>query len=383
MNIDFKTLAGAKSFDELMTEARRRMKESTITNWNDGGVFKTLAALSMQGLADLYELLYKTVLPNCYAHSASGKWLDLIAKDVDVERHLATKAQGMVTFSRDKGANGVIKIEAGTIVKTEMTASGDELRYFVLADALLEANAESVEVLCQAEFEGATYNVGQGMLKILVTHISGVTIENKADWVTKEGADEESDEDLRERYFLKWNELSTGSTALAYKSWAKSVPGVLDAAVDDMHPRGQGTVDIIITSSDGAPTAALKQAVFDFVETKRPQCSDVLVREPELLATDIDVELWLPIDAGDTDEVTAAAQSIIQALFVPDEKHRDITAQKIGAGFYTAKLNRHLMELEHVFNVVIHAPAADVLAEKHQLVKRDGITVSIRRVKTK
>ncbi|WIW70602.1 baseplate J/gp47 family protein [Anaerosinus gibii] len=380
MNVDFKSLIGAKSFEELMTQAREKMSESSITNWNTGGVFKNLAALCMQGLADLYKLIYETILPNSYAKTAKGKWLDFIAEDVDVQRHLATKTIGNVKFIRNEAVTGAIKIESGSIVKTPMTAKGEELRYFVIEEVILEESCNEIAVKCQAEFEGAEYNVGQGTISILVTHINGISVSNDADWVVNEGTNEEDDESLRERYFLRWNELSTGSTALAYKSWARSVTGVLDVAVNDMHPRGQGTVDVIITSSDGVPTEALKKAVLDYIETKRPQCSDVLVKEPNLIPINITVELWLPIDEGDTEETIAEGVKVTQAMFVPDEDKKDISIQKIGRGFYNARLNKYLMGIDSVFNVVIASPVDDVLVESGDLISRNEINITVKRV---
>lgn len=380
MNVDFKSLIGAKSFEELMTQAREKMSESSITNWNTGGVFKTLAALCMQGIADLYTLIYETILPNSYAKTAKGKWLDFIAEDVDVQRHLATKTIGNVKFIRNEAVTGAIKIESGSIVKTPMTANGEELRYFVIEDVILEADCNEIAVKCQAEFEGAEYNVGQGTISILVTHINGISVSNDADWVANEGTDEEDDESLRERYFLRWNELSTGSTALAYKSWAKSVTGVLDAAVNDMHPRGQGTVDVIITSSDGVPTEALKKAVLNYIETKRPQCADVLVKEANLIPINITVEIWLPIDEGDTEKTIAEAAKVIQAMFVPNKDRKDISIQKIGRAFYNARLNKYLMGIDSVFNVVIASPANDVLVESGDLISRNEINITVKRV---
>ena len=381
MATDFKTLIGAKSFDELMDAARLAMQGGKITNWNIGGVFRTLAALSMQGVSELYALLWEKVLPNSYAATATGNWLDLIAKDVDLERHWAEKAKGFVTMTREEATGGAVVIEAGSIVKTQTTASGDELRFFTARETILPEGATSVPVPVQAEFAGAKYNVSEGAITILVTHIYGIDgIANAADWLTDEGSDDESDDSLRERYFLRWNELSTGSTALAYKSWAMRTPGVLDAAVHDLHPRGQGTVDVIITSYDGEPSEALLSEVAAYIETKRPQCSDVLVKAPTPVPVDIAAALWLPGNAGDTEATIAEAQVIIQAMFVPDESRRQIAIQKIGQPFYRARLNRWLMDIEHVFNVVITSPAGDIEVQADQLVERGNVEITVVRI---
>jgi uncharacterized phage protein gp47/JayE len=398
MATDFKALIGAKSFDELVDEARKKMAGGKITNWNIGGVFRTLAALSMQGVSELYALLADKILPNSYAATAGGAWLDLVCKDVDLERHWAQKAVGFITFGREE-TGGAVAIEAGTIVKTLTTADGDELRYFVAAQTILPEGDLTVAVPVQAEFAGAKYNVSEGTVTVLVTHIYGIDYVTNAvhggtsaeyakdgeysaaeGWLKTEGSDDEGDGSLRERYYLRWNELSTGSTALAYKSWAMRAPGVLDAAVNDLHPRGQGTVDVIITSYDGSPSEPLLAEVAAYIETKRPQCSDVLVKAPEAVPLDIEVELWLPGNAGEDTDAIAEAQKVIQAMFVPSDGYRQIGIQKIGQPFYLARLNRWLMDIEHVFNVVIAAPGGDVEVAADQLAERAAVDIAIRRV---
>jgi uncharacterized phage protein gp47/JayE len=270
--MDWKALIGAKSFDELMAEAQQRLtdKNSGITNWNNGGIFKTLTAVAVQGLADFFVLLVDKIVPMGFIDYAKGVWLDLKVKEVSIERRQAKKAVGIVTFGRDVAGPAKV-IPAGSIVKTDTASDGQELRYFTTQEVILAQDVLTAAVTVRAEFEGARYNVGQGYIKHLVTHVEGIDyVANSSNWVTEEGADPEDNDSLNARYKLKWNELATGSTRLAYISWAMSVPGVLDADADDMNPRGPGTVNVYIVGPDGTPTQSLIDQVLAAIALKRP-----------------------------------------------------------------------------------------------------------------
>jgi uncharacterized phage protein gp47/JayE len=378
MAVNWKTLLGAKTFDELIEESRQRLiaKGSSITNWNIGGIFRTLTELAMQAVADLYALLVK-IVPMGYAKTATGQWLDLAAEDIMVPRHLEKKTVGLALFGRLQPGPGV-RIEVNTIVKTDMASDGDELRYFVTAETMLPEGALEVAVPVKAEFAGARYNVGQGYIKNLVTHIDGIdSVSNAAAWITEEGADQEEDEPYRERYFLKWDELSTGSTGQAYVSWARAVTGVMDAAVNDRNPRGQGTINVYITSTDGQPSQDLIGDVIAAIEKKRPQCVDVLITGPQLRVIDYDVTCWLPPNSGDEAATLAEAQAIIQAMHVKDAT-RDLDIYRIGTDVIQARLNHYLMGIKDMFNVTINSPADTAMAE-NELAIRGTINIAVQR----
>ena len=181
-------------------------------------------------------------------------WLDLHSGQVELTRRAATKARGLVWFSRAAQSTGNVRIPVGRVVRTKADAKGDVYRYVTLADAVLLAGEERVAVLCEAEEYGAGANAVAGQICELSTHVPGVSgVTNDADWLTSEGADEETDAQLQERYTLAWLE-EAGCTSAAYKAWALSVPGVTSAKVLDNHPRGEGTVDLVVLGSAGTPT---------------------------------------------------------------------------------------------------------------------------------
>ncbi|MBP3812306.1 MAG: baseplate J/gp47 family protein [Acidaminococcaceae bacterium] len=381
MSVNWGDMIGSKTFSELVTESRRKLgtSNSKITNWTIGGVFRTLVETACWCVSQLYSLMEK-VVPMGFIEHATGRWLDLKVAEVGLVRRQAKRAKGMVIFSRTGNLGRAVKIPSGSIVKTEMQDNGQELRYFTTENVILPAGEASLNVSVQAEFEGAAYNVGEGYIRVLVTHIPGIdAITNVAEWIAEEGVDVESDEALRKRYKLRWHELSTGSTALAYQSWAYQVPGVMDVAIDDNHPRGPGTVDVIIASPAGSPTDALKREVKSYIDTRRPLCSDVVVMGPTLKPVDLDITLLLYPERGSLADTRTEAEQILQKFFTMTDEETDVDAQKIGDDFVRARLIRHLMEIQDVFNVVLTSPSADITVAVHELASRGTLDLKIER----
>jgi uncharacterized phage protein gp47/JayE len=378
--INFKILMSYKTFDALRQTAFEQLQSagSQITNLNIGGVFRTLVELAMQGVSDLYSLLL-SVIPMGYVQYATGQWLDLKVAEIGLTRKAAQKAEGIVLFQRSE-AGSVIKIAADTIVKTALNANGEELRYFVTQDVYMTSDALTISVPVCAEFEGSQYNVGGEIITTLVTHISGIdSVTNSSSWLTTEGSDEEEDDALRERYTLRWNELATGSTAAAYESWAKSITGVTDVSVQDEFPRGPGTVDVVIAGTGGTPTEELLETVAAYIETKKPACSDVLVKAPTLKGADFKIVLYALTNTGDDATLLAEAKQMIQAIFTEDSS-LEITPITIGESLYRAHLIALLMADELIVNVDIVTPAADITAESGELLTLGSIDISLERI---
>lgn len=377
--MDWKNLFTYKDFDTLHLEAKSRMQTegSKITNWNDGGVFKTLTLVALKAIAGLYNLLL-AILPLGYVQFASGKWLDLRVGESGIIRHLPTKTQGIIKIVKDDQTQN-IKIEADSIVKTELSSQGEELRYFVEETVVSPTGESEFNVIVKAEFAGAKYNVGSGYINILVTHIPGVNkIYNPDNWIIQEGNDEEEDDPLRERYYLRWDELSTGTTRGAYISWARKIAGITDVEVDDQHPRGQGTVDVIIYPD----SPELIQSVTEYILSKKPSLDNVLVIGPNKITGDFDVILTLPKTYGDEQEVTLQAGKIIEGFFTENyllKQTIGLIPLTIGQSLYLSQITYFLMTIENVLNVRINTPIDNIITNSKELLTKGTVNITIER----
>lgn len=364
MAFDWRGLVGAKTVDQLVQQAFERLRDagSAITNLNIGGVFRTFIELFSQGLADLYDLL-ATVVPQGYVQSASGAWLDLKAADLGLTRLAARRTVGVARFYRST-SDGNVTIPAGVVVATKSSPQGDRLRYVVTQPVLLPEGQTSAPVAIEAERPGARYNVAPGLITELVTHVEGVhgvindVPEGQTTWINQEGSDQETDEALRTRCLLRWAELGRGATRDAYIAWAMAVPGVSDVAVDDRFPRGDGTVDVIIMGPSGPPSAELIAAVQAYINARKPICSDVLVRGPDLVQRSVRLRAYIPIEAGDTEATQAQILDLLNSLLATGERP-EAPRLTIGQWPYRARLAALGMMAPDVFNVVVELPAQD------------------------
>ena len=192
------------TFEELLTEsiAISRQKNPKITNYNVGGVYRTLLEVNSELIKQLYDLLKEHIVPNLFVVTARGSWLDLHAAGLGIERKPSKKAVGYVLFRREDTSGNVL-IPKGTIIKTPPNIFGEELRYITIEEKVLQDGQSEIAVKVESEETGAKYNIGEGMISILTTYIPGIdSVYNSPDWLIEEGTDQEDDESLRQRCIL-------------------------------------------------------------------------------------------------------------------------------------------------------------------------------------
>lgn len=338
------------------------------------GVVRGLLEIFCWGYWQIYSLLQRLLTQVAPRH-ASGEWLELHADGVNIRRRAATKTQGYVRFLRaaDSGLDSNISIPAGRIVRTKPDGAGKVYRFSTLSGAVLPSGASYVDVLAEAEEYGAASNASVGQICELVTPIPGISgVENASGWLASEGADEERDDQLQERYELQWK-ANNGCTKYAYQAWALSVPGVTSASILDDHPRGQGTVDIVVRGADVLPTEALLQKVREAVAPNTPINDDWLVKGPGPLSIGIDGTL--EFIAGDPDAIMAQAENRLRALFAETSPIDDVTALQIGQDLTLDLLTHTVMAIAGVKRVVWNSPKADVTVGKAEVARLDSLAL--------
>lgn len=377
---DFRQLLGIKDLSTLLNEFfdRFKSKGGKVTNLNPGGVFRSMSESAITPVSELNDLLVQ-VLPQGFATYATGQWLDLKVADVGITRLQATRTQGQIPVYKQDPSSPLL-YPAGAVVKTEIGQDGQSLRYFVTSDTIIDAGLAQGLIPIEAEFPGSQYNVGEGYITVMETYIPGVDhISNEADWILTEGTDIESDDNLRQRYFLKWDELAQGGIDESYISWAKSITGVVDVSVDSDFPRGQGTVDVIITSAEGMPSAQLIQDVQDYIEQKKPNIANVLVKSPATVPVDVTAIIYIPKDSGDINLTQSTGESRIQAYYGQNTV-TDIKTRRIGESTFLSRLNSLLMAAPDAVNAQISSPAADVIVQPDELTILNSLNISVERL---
>lgn len=337
------------------------------------GVVRGLIELFAWGQWQVY-ILMERVLGQAVPQTASGDWLDVHADSVDLARRPATKARGVVLFLRSPANTGNVKIPAGRIVRTKPDGKGEVFRYVTSADAVLPAEAHSVPIPVISEEYGAAANAGTGQICELATPVPGVAgVINSPDWLTFEGANEETDAQLAERYRLRWMS-NNGCTKYAYMAWALSVPGVSSVSILDRHPRGQGTVDVVVRGSAVLPTEALLEQVRAAVAPNTPINDDWQVRSPD--PAPVIISGVLELVAGDPVRIKTAAEARILALFADVSDFSDVIPLQIGEDLPLDRLTHTVMAVPGVKRVTWTQPAADCSVSRAGLAVLDSLTLT-------
>lgn len=361
------------NLEDLKEEKIRQLNEAgfVITNFNPGGVFYTLLMIVLQIYIELIKL-FRTVLNQMYVKHATGDWLVLKAQDYSKERKAASKTEGKLTLSGAED-HGTITIPKGTVFRTDKDINGTELRYYSMEDVVFLTGMTNVHVPVSAETEGAAYNVSAGRIVNCTKHLEGVeSIVNELDWITKEGADIEDIESLRSRTLNSWSDLATGTTAAKYKAAAESVTGVLYVDVDQLHPRGQGTVDIIITSTAGAASEELINDVTNAVETVKGEYDNLLVKSAAAVRQDINIIAVLPdlaSDEGVEDRIRYAVNEYFKVS--NDRKLNELILLDI----YCAVRK----EVPILKNIKLLNPTDDIYLDKGNVIMLGRLTVTVGR----
>lgn len=356
--------------DELVAELKE--EGFVITNFHSGGIFYTLLMIVLR-IEREFKMFLRAFLNNAFVTHASGAWLDLKATDYSKKRKKAQKAQGLVTVSRTDAEGDAVKIEKGHVFKTKKDINGEELRFFVLEATVLQQGARAVDVLVEAEMEGSRYNVPEGQITRSLTFLNGIDeITNGADWITREGSDTEDDDGLKTRTLRSWSELAARPIEDTFINAAESVPGVLFAQADCQHPRGQGTVDVIVTGTAGEATEGLLDAVREAVDKIAGPYDNILVKSSVVVPQDIEVVVATD-DVSDDAEIKGKVASVLTELL----------AVRKGRKFYELTLSdiNHAIRSSYTAatNVSVTTPAQDVKLDKDKVITLGAVTVTVRR----
>ena len=358
-----------RTYDQIVTDMLTKIADRTkLTNFNVGSVIRTLVEVFCAAIADLGDLILAALKAGFLA-TATGYWLDLKAKEFGVVRHPAKRAEGIVYFMRSVPRDENITLPAGTIISTLKDSEGKAYRYLTQDEVVLVAGTSEIAASIIAQSAGAEFNVGPGSIKKTVVHIRGVdTVENRSDWITSEGTNQESDESLRRRAFLAWEELTQGSTERAYISWALSDSRVTSAFVNGHQPRGQGTVNIYILGAGGMPSPSLIADVQAIIDENRPLCSDALVLAPDSKDVTIDLAIT-PKRYAVTTEIEAEVRKRIEAYFNPqgDPDYRWIDPLGVGQKVIFNQLVEIVMSVDGVYDVLLSSPTGDIEIDTDQL----------------
>lgn len=182
----------------------------------------------------------------------SGETLEkFIRQRKGLTRKEATFAVGVLQVQ------GTGTVTAGDLFETENGAQ------FAATETVEINGTGTVEIV--AVTAGNAGVVGANTITQMPVTLAGIVSCNNPD-PTHDGYDAETDDSLRQRYYVKLQTPDSGANKYAYRNWALEVPGVGDAQV---YPLGHGenTVDVVIIDAQMLPASNdLVTAVQDHID---------------------------------------------------------------------------------------------------------------------
>jgi uncharacterized phage protein gp47/JayE len=294
--------------------------------------------------------------------------------DFSKKRKQAQKTQGYVTISRSDAKGEAVRVAKGHVFKTAKDVNGQELRFFAREDTVLQRGVLSTDVPVEAELEGSRYNVPAGQITKSLLFLDGVeTIANGDHWITREGSDTETDESFRARGLRSWSELAQRAIHDTYVNVCEEVNGVLYVTVDDQHPRGQGTIDVVVTSEAGPASESLLNEVRAVCETIKAPDDDVLVKSAEPVVQPISLTVTIPA-ALNQEELAASVEAAVMDL-LKIRQRRELHELTHADIIYKVK-----SELPSIRNVTVTEPEADLFLDKGKVILPGEITVTVQGV---
>lgn len=308
--------------EEEETEAKiEELKEAgfVITNFSKGGVFYILLRIAIHIGVQLKQLAVD-LINSAFMKHCPDDWVEIRAADYSKTLDEGEKTEGYLTITR-KDTSQAVRIARGHPFQTSPDAYGGYLRFYALEDTILPANQATQKVLVQAEEIGTAYNVEAGKITVSMVHIEGdATVTNEEDWITNEGQEKETAEHLRKRCINSRALIAERTIDRKLKSTVEEVPGVAVAYIDSQHPRGQGTVDIIVTGNSGTASPELIEDVEEAIEPLTGSYGDYLVKSSTQQKQDIEITVYIEKNVS-----TAGYQDTIESLIrnMMDIKTRD------------------------------------------------------------
>ena len=360
--------------DETMEEIKGKLGEEgfIINNFNKGGIFYIIIRIFVLIYIDIKRLA-RSIINNLFIKHAEGDWLEIKVADVGKKRKEAIKTRGYVTLYRDDYQNA-LQITKGHMFKTLPDVNGKELKFYVLDTTVIGAGEKSGKVLVEAESPGTGYNVSTGKITVSMIHLDGVvSVSNEEGWLYEEGADIEDLEDLRTRAEDAWSELAERTTEEKLINVSKKVSGVLDVRVDAQHPRGQGTTDIIITSTSGEATQELLKKVENATVYLKGNYDDFLYKSSTIVNVDIKLTLYIAKDAS-TDGVQQTAEKTIEK-FMRLSSREELNCLYMDDIRYALK-----SDIETYKRAEISSPDGDIELDKGKVIMLGGIEVIVKNV---
>lgn len=359
--------------EEEMEKIQRELEAEgfPVTSFKKGGICYHIIRIFLKIYIEVKKLA-RDILNSCFIRHAEGDWLKIKAADFSKYQKEAKRTKGYITIYRDEYANALL-VTKGHCFKTEPDAAGNELKFYCCENTIIDAGEKTGKVLVEAEKAGALYNIKPGRINVSMIHLEGVSsVENEEDWIFEEGAEEEDLEELRDRCMSSWAELATRTIEEKLRNRARSVPGVLGVRIDARHPRGQGTVDVIVTGTAGEASPELLRKISEAIEPLKGNYEDYLIKSSTIVRQDFELVIYLAADMA-TDGVDQKAEELIDDLM-------NLRRDELNILYRDSIIKKLSTNIDNYKKTDIIRPAEDIILGEDKVILAGDINVTVRNV---
>ncbi|ELC2815766.1 baseplate J/gp47 family protein [Salmonella enterica] len=327
-NIDFKKILrdSGMPVDENAVRAALQQAaddEKLVTNTSRMSPFwRIIQLLVIKPYMWIVDTLIKNVLRNLFLQTAAGPFVDLFAAALKLTRKDATHAAGKITFTKS-ATDSSITIPAGTVIQTERI---NGVIYSVITGdkVIIPAGTQSALIDVTAADSGSAFNLAPGYYQILPKAIDGIeSVRNGEDWLTSPGADQETDDELKDRCRNQFNLAGSYHTDAVYRSLIAARAGLTIDRIFFLHdaPRGPGTANAYLLLDTGIISQPYIDSVNDYITDQGHHGHGDDMRcfaMPETrhdLAVTLYVENLSNISSDDIDALKSGAENLIRCAF--------------------------------------------------------------------
>ncbi|MGV4282549.1 baseplate J/gp47 family protein [Citrobacter freundii] len=273
--VDFEEVVKASGMPTTEEEVSTRFNavvadEGLITNTSRMSPFwRLITAIVTAPVMWLKEALVAVVMPSMFVATATGQMLRLLAWAVNVTPKPASAAEGLIRFFKDD-INQAVTVKAGAVVQTERI-NGKVYAVTTVADVTIPSGTANALLAVKATGTGGAYNLAPGYYRILPVAVDGIShVASEENWLTVPGADEESDDELRERCRNQFNLVGNYHTDAVYRSMIAGVAGLSIDRIFFEHdaPRGPGTANAYLLLDSGVASDPFIDTVNDYINTQ-------------------------------------------------------------------------------------------------------------------
>ncbi len=291
--------------------------------------------------------------------------LDYLGMLVGVTRLPASSALCTVRFNLIDGHGGVVIPENLRVQSTD-----GKVIFLTTQSVPVAADVFVVDIICECSTPGKVGNgYDLGKISIILDPKPYLTTAANID-IPQGGADDETDDELRERIKLAPASFSVAGPIGAYKFFAKSASSsIVDVSVTSPEP---GVVNIYPLLENGTlPSVEILDAVNAIcnAEKVRPLTDTVNVLSPSKVDYEIVVDLMLLPDAVEDEVLSVVNENL--------NKYKSDRINRLGIDVVRSQISALCMIQGKVYSVDVISPALDIVAAADVFTNCIGITVNI------